>query len=69
VQEKNLDYVARTRAKKKYIYVNDWCSDMDKMKELLDVLKPIPANPNPPKAADIADFRRDDAKGKPRRRK
>jgi DNA helicase-2/ATP-dependent DNA helicase PcrA len=29
IQESNLDYVARTRAKNKLIYVNDWAVDFD----------------------------------------
>lgn len=31
LQEHNLMYVARTRAKKSLVYVNDWISDADKM--------------------------------------
>lgn len=33
-QESNLDYVARTRAKKLLVYVEDFCSDAEKMKAL-----------------------------------
>lgn len=33
-QENNLDYVARTRAKHTLVYVDDFCSDHDKRKQL-----------------------------------
>ena len=39
------------------------------MKELLESLKNIPANPNPPAETEIADFRREEAKGKPKKRR
>ena len=41
-QEKNLDYVARTRAKHKLVYINDWISDQDKMPDLKMSLECIP---------------------------
>lgn len=41
-QEKNLDYVARTRAKRKLVYVNDWVSEQEKMKDLRESLSNIP---------------------------
>ena len=33
-QERNLDYVARTRAKNSLVYVNDWTCDPERAKEL-----------------------------------
>jgi DNA helicase-2/ATP-dependent DNA helicase PcrA len=41
-QEKNLDYVARTRAKNKLIYVSDWVSEVERMKDLTMSLMNIP---------------------------
>ena len=43
-QESNLDYVARTRAKHKLIYINDWVSDEDKRRDLIASLVDIPKN-------------------------
>jgi DNA helicase-2/ATP-dependent DNA helicase PcrA len=34
VQEENLEYVARTRAKKQLVYIDDYVSDQDKMENL-----------------------------------
>lgn len=41
-QESNLDYVARTRAKHKLIYISDWVSDEDKRRDLENSLMDIP---------------------------
>jgi len=40
-QERNLDYVARTRAKNKLIYINDWVSDPNRRRDLKDALSRI----------------------------
>jgi superfamily I DNA/RNA helicase len=42
-QESNLDYVARTRAKRLLVYVDDFCSEPEKKKNLDKSLAPIRA--------------------------
>lgn len=36
-QEHNLEYVARTRAKKQLVYINDFCSD-DRKEKLIEAI-------------------------------
>jgi len=38
IQEENLEYVARTRAKKQLVYINDYSSD-DRIKQLKEAIK------------------------------
>ena len=40
-QESNLDYVARTRARKSLIYVNDWTGDPRRMDMLATSLRTV----------------------------
>ena len=37
-QERNLDYVARTRARKNLFYIEDYCSDQERNKDLQNCL-------------------------------